>query len=304
MKEILASTADSCRTRLVRGIRRFFEASALAPPVNRAILERPIAILAIFLILSVLVMIVADFPLGVWMKSFPHQLRGTAKWISSLGTGLLILSFSGAVLIFAILAPAGKLRQSFRTGTDLVATAAAFIFLSVAGGGIVDSLLKNIIGRARPELLQTNGAFDFRPFTFHASFASFPSGHSATAGAMAMSLSLVFPRLRPILMPVGVLICLSRQWVGAHWASDTLMGWGVGIAFTLWLAHAFARRQLLFTYGSDGHLCRRERYKAVRLTLQSLLRRRSMDATKGDTAAEKLCPSKSSLSSQALETQS
>lgn len=305
MKKTLANAADSFRTRLVGGVRRFFEAPTVAAPANRALLERPIAIIAIFLALSLLVMMTADYPLGVWMKSFPEQLRGAAKWISSFGTGLLVLSFSGALLIFAILAPAHKLRKSARTGADLVATAAAFVFLSVAGGGLVDSLAKNIIGRARPELLQTNGAFYFRPFAFHADFASFPSGHSATAGAMAMSLALVFPRLRPVFMPAGVLICLSRQWVGAHWASDTLMGWGVGVAFALWLAHAFARRRLLFTYGSDGRLCPGERYKTVLMTLRALLRRRPAPAKKdGASLPATACPSQSNLASHTLEIQS
>ena len=209
MKEMLARSADTGRRRMASGLRRFF--TTPAAPANRAFLERPIVLIAIFLALSLLVMWTADYPLGVWMKSFPQQLRGTAKWISSLGTGLLVLSFSGALLIFAIFAPAQKLRKSMRRSADLIATGAAFVFLAVAGGGIVDSLAKNIIGRARPELLQTDGAFTFRPFAFHADFASFPSGHSATAGAMAMSLALVFPRLRPLFIPVGVLICLSRQ---------------------------------------------------------------------------------------------
>ncbi|NKJ04472.1 phosphatase PAP2 family protein [Rhizobium sp. SG741] len=305
MKKTLATATDTCRARCINGLRRFFAAPTLTPPANRAFLERPIVIISIFLALSLLVMITADYPLGVWMKSFPEQLRGTAKWISSFGTGLLVLSFSGALLIFAILAPAHKLRKSARTGADLVATAAAFVFLSVAGGGLVDSLAKNIIGRARPELLQTNGAFYFRPVAFHADFASFPSGHSATAGAMAMSLALVFPRLRPIFMPAGVLICLSRQWVGAHWASDTLMGWGVGIAFALWLAHAFARRRLLFTYGSDGRLCPGERYKTVLMTLRALLRRRPVTAKEEATSAPATaCPSQSNLASHTLEIRS
>ncbi|WP_245459322.1 MULTISPECIES: phosphatase PAP2 family protein [unclassified Rhizobium] len=303
MKEALEHSAKICRRRLIGGVRCFFSTPAVAPPENRAFLERPIAIVAIFLVLSLLVMVTSDYPLGVWMKSFPEQLRGMAKWISSLGTGLLVLSFSGALLIFAILAPAHKLRKSMRTGADLVATAAAFVFLAVAGGGIVASLTKNIIGRARPELLQTNGAFYFRPFAFHADFASFPSGHSATAGAMAMSLALVFPRLRPIFMPIGVLICLSRQWVGAHWASDTLMGWGVGVAFALWLAHAFARRRLLFAYDANGRLCPGEQYKAILAVLRALIRRVPMIGKKPVPAA-KDCPSQSRPASQNFEIRS
>jgi membrane-associated phospholipid phosphatase len=215
----------------------------------------------------------------------------------------LVLSFSGALLIFAILAPAHKLRKSMRTGADLIAMAAAFIFLAVAGGGIVDSLAKNIIGRARPELLETNGAFSFRPFAFHADFASFPSGHSATAGAMAMSLALVFPRLRPLFIPVGVLICLSRQWVGAHWASDTLMGWGVGVAFALWLAHAFARRRLLFSYDSNGRLCPGEQYKAILAVLRALIRRVPIIGRKA-VPTVKSCPAQGRLASRNVEIRS
>jgi len=303
MKEALEHSAKTCRRRLIGGVRCFFNTPAIAPPENRAFLERPITIIAVFLALSLLVMATSDYPLGVWMKSFPEQLRGMAKWISSLGTGLLVLSFSGTLLMFAILAPAYKLRKSMRTGADLIATAAVFVFLAVAGGGIVASLAKNIIGRARPELLQTNGAFYFRPLALHADFASFPSGHSATAGAMAMSLALVFPRLRPIFMPVGVLICLSRQWVGAHWASDTLMGWGVGVAFTLWLAHAFARRHLLFAYDSDGRLRLGEQYKAILAVRRALIRRMPLVGKKPIPAA-KTCPSQSHPARQTFEVQS
>jgi len=119
MRETLTNAAGTCRTRLVNGFRRFFEAPTLAPPANRSFLERPIAIIVIFLALSLLVMMTADYPLGVWMKSFPEQLRGAAKWISSFGTGLLVLSFSGALLIFAIFAPAGKLRRSERAPISL-----------------------------------------------------------------------------------------------------------------------------------------------------------------------------------------
>lgn len=303
IKEMLGRSADTGRRRMAGGLHCFFRTPTIKPPANRASLERPIVIIAIFLALSLLVMWTADYPLGVWMKSFPAQLRGIAKWISSLGTGLLVLSFSGALLIFAILAPAHKLRKSMRTGADLIATAAAFVFLAVAGGGIVDSLAKNMIGRARPELLDTNGAFSFRPFAFHADFASFPSGHSATAGAMAMSLALVFPRLRPIFMPVGVLICLSRQWVGAHWASDTLMGWGVGIAFALWLAHAFAQRRLLFAYDSNGRLCPGEQYKAILAVLRALIRRVPVIGRKAAPTA-KSCPQQARLSSRTLQIRS
>src|SRR5690606_31027346 len=75
-------------------------------------------------------------------------------------------------------------------------------------------------------------------------------------GAMALALALVFPRWRAGLIAIGALICISRQLVGMHWPSDTLMCWGVGIGFTYWLAHVFARRGLLFRYDEEGFLRR------------------------------------------------
>ncbi|WP_244430599.1 hypothetical protein [Rhizobium sp. CF142] len=42
--------------------------------------------------------------------------------------------------------------------------------------------------------------------------------------------------------------------IGAHWASDTMMGWAIGAAFTFWLAHQFARRQLVFRYEPERRL--------------------------------------------------
>ncbi|WP_246704122.1 phosphatase PAP2 family protein [Rhizobium sp. P38BS-XIX] len=279
------------------GIKRLFIKPTREVPANRAFLERPMLIIGIFLLLSILILTVADYPLAIWMKSFPGQLRGMAKWISGLGTGLLVLSLSGGLLMSAALVPAEKLRKTARISSKLVATSSAFIFISVAGGGLVASLLKNIIGRARPKFIQVDGVFYFRPFSFHADFASFPSGHSATAGAMAISLALVFPRLRPIVVPTGILICLSRQWVGAHWASDTFMGWGVGVAFTLWLAHAFARRELLFTYSSDGYLCLDKCYKTMLPNLGALFNaslfktmQRSVRADRARTAKPELLP--------------
>lgn len=99
------------------------------------------------------------------------------------------------------------------------------------------------------------------------------SGHSATAAAMALSLALVFPRLRALFVTAGVLICVSRQLVGMHWMSDTLTGWAVGAAFTYWLAHAFARRGLMFRYDDFGRLRpRRTQFAPTRFFRRSALR--------------------------------
>lgn len=254
LRGMSAQLSSRARKRLRAGYRRFFAGDVRVSPSRIALLERPSFILAFFLLVSLVTMAKADLALGLWMQSVPKDLHGTIEWLSALGTGQFLLLVTGVILLSRILMPLGGLCRSAIIQMNAATAITAFIFLSVAGAGISSALAKNVIGRARPELLAIDGPFYFRPLTFNSEFAAFPSGHSATAGAMAMSLALAFPALRPFVIALGVAICLSRQMIGAHWASDTIMGWAIGAAFTFWLAHQFARRQLVFKYGSDGRL--------------------------------------------------
>lgn len=253
-RHMLAVLLERGRKRFVEGVGKLVAAPVSVRPHSMRLLERPVPILVIFLLLSIFVMARIDYPIGIWMQSFPKELRGMTKWLSGLGTGQSILTVTGLILVVRIFAPLKNWSKQAMARMNAMATGAAYIFLSVAGGGLAAALSKNIIGRARPDLLPVDGDFYFRPFAFNADFASFPSGHSATAGASALSLALIFPVLRPFVIPLGVLICLSRQMVGVHWASDTLMGWAVGAAFALWLAHLFAGRGMLFAYSAEGRL--------------------------------------------------
>jgi len=57
---------------------------------------------------------------------------------------------------------------------------------------------------------------------------SFPSGHSITAFAVAISVSLFYPFLLPCLMIVALLIAASRIILGMHFLSDVLAGSVIG----------------------------------------------------------------------------
>ena len=258
------------RMRVANGLERLFAQPTVRSPANGVPFERSHTILVIYFTLSLLIMWQADSALGLWMREFPRELRGAARFITDLGEGDEILVTTGVLLILAAFIPPKGLRRRIAVGANAVTATAAFIFMAVAGGGLAAWLLKNIIGRARPGTLDIPAHLHFQPFTFDSDFAAFPSGHSATAGAMAMSLALSFPRLRSVFIPVGVLICLSRQLVGAHWPSDTLMGWAVGVSFTLWLAHTFARRRLMFFYDGDGCLRRKEGRRVLRALWDAL----------------------------------
>ena len=80
--------------------------------------------------------------------------------------------------------------------------------------------MKVMVGRARPALWETQGAWG----------ASFPSGHTlstaafATAGALCVA--QIWPRAGTLAMALGVtwtlLVALSRLVLGVHWPSDVL----------------------------------------------------------------------------------
>jgi undecaprenyl-diphosphatase len=69
---------------------------------------------------------------------------------------------------------------------------------------------------------------------------SFPSGHSITAFAVAISIGLFYPELMASLLTAAVLIAASRIILGMHFLSDVVVGSGIGIALATLAFHAFA----------------------------------------------------------------
>ena len=127
-----------------------------------------------------------------------------------------------------------------------------FTFFTVGVTGILASLIKNTIGRARPKHLDTLGHLEFDFARFEASFASFPSGHSTTFGALCMVLFLLLPRrLWPLWLVFAVLGGVSRIIVGAHYPSDVAAGLAFGGILTLLAARWLAKRGVLFIAGSS-----------------------------------------------------
>jgi membrane-associated phospholipid phosphatase len=97
-------------------------------------------------------------------------------------------------------------------------------------------VLKSLIGRRRPDV-SPDGPYRFSPLSFR--FNSLPSGHTATAFGRATSLAMESrSHLADIVLyGLATTTAFARMHIDRHWASDTVVGAGVGI-----LAARYVRR--------------------------------------------------------------
>lgn len=102
--------------------------------------------------------------------------------------------------------------------------------------GLLQIILKILIGRPRPKELLWNGADPYlaQPLGFDASFWSLPSGHTASTFVIFTWLALGLPRWRWPLLAVACVFGASRFLaVTPHYLGDVIAGAGVGAAVAL-----------------------------------------------------------------------
>ena len=111
---------------------------------------------------------------------------------------------------------------------------AALLALTIVSGWAVNSAIKALVGRPRPEIVS---------HLTEAGGLSFPSGHSFNSAVVYISIALAFAALSPrqtvrativaTAMALTLLVALSRVWLGVHYPSDAIAGWlgGAGWAF-------------------------------------------------------------------------
>ncbi len=95
---------------------------------------------------------------------------------------------------------------------------------AIASSWLVAEGSKYLFNRARPFIWDT----EIAPLIKTPSSSSFPSGHSATAAAGAMTLSFLYPSLAAPLLSCGFLVVLSRVYLGVHYPFDVLAGMVIG----------------------------------------------------------------------------
>ena len=143
-----------------------------------------------------------------------------AKWatLTPIMQAFTVAGRSGA--LWGVIAALAFPTSGFEPYNLLVPWAAVAISWTVAEGG------KYLFNRARPFISDT----EIAPLIKTPSSSSFPSGHSATAAAGAITLSAVYPSFAPALLLSGALVALSRIYLGVHYPFDVLAGLLIGTA--------------------------------------------------------------------------
>lgn len=96
---------------------------------------------------------------------------------------------------------------------------------AVATGIVLFHKVKRMVGRIRPRDIEPHC---WAHIVTHDKF-SFPSGHSTTAFAVALSLGSFYPEIMPILLVLAVNVAVSRIVIGMHYLSDVVVGSGMGV---------------------------------------------------------------------------
>ncbi|UDL87158.1 phosphatase PAP2 family protein [Mesorhizobium sp. PAMC28654] len=165
----------------------------------------------------------------------PPWLEGAMRDVTSLGSASVLVLITAAVIIYLLLVR--------RWGMAL------FMFVAVAGGQVLSSLLKVGIDRPRPELVS---------HLVTETSLSFPSGHAMLSAVTYLTLGSLAARflhgrttkiyVLSLAVLTTVLVGVSRIYLGVHWPSDVLAGWCAGFTWAMlcWLvARALQRRKVV-----------------------------------------------------------
>jgi membrane-associated phospholipid phosphatase len=155
-----------------------------------------------------------------------RKLQGTATFVRTVAT-------PGSYIIGGTMYVAGRLSKDERLadlgwhGTEALVV-----------GELLAVIIKGTMGRQRPYVQprNSNSYQLFRGFGGSDMYRSFPSGHAtsafAAAAAVSSETSRWWPETRwiigPILYTGAALTGVSRMYNNRHWASDVLVGAGIG----------------------------------------------------------------------------
>jgi membrane-associated phospholipid phosphatase len=198
------------------------------------------------------VMIVIDAPSVAVAQRMPEWLITAFDQVTDFGKSVWFLVPIALALVALALVASPALPSMSRRVLAALAVRLGFLFLAIGLPGLVFTIVKRLIGRARPLVEGSADPFIYRPLSWNVEYASLPSGHATDAFAAAMAVGALWPRTRPVMWTYAVVIALSRVVLTAHFPSDVVVGAVVGTVGALLVRDWFAARGLGFSLGPDG----------------------------------------------------
>jgi hypothetical protein len=140
-----------------------------------------------------------------------------ASVFSPLSNGGCLLGFSALLYACGEIGGSDALRKTALLSVESLAAATFFTWTG-----------KWIVGRARPNAGESSRVF--RPFSFKSGYWSMPSGHAASAFAVAATIAEQSPSavVDILAYSLAALTGLTRIHDNKHWASDVFLGSVVG----------------------------------------------------------------------------
>ena len=159
-----------------------------------------------------------DIELMNWLRAWD------APWLDTLMTWLSASGGAGTVwVLLGVFA--------FTRARDRAAAWRVMLTL-VLSYGIVDGVVKPMVGRSRPSV---NALAPKRELPPMPASLSFPSGHATSTFGAAVAVSRMWPKARALWWALAILIGYSRIYLGHHYPFDVLGGAVLGIAIAFWV---------------------------------------------------------------------
>jgi len=206
------------------------------------------AVAAVIGTLAIIVasMFLFDASASDWARHEPNWLRDMFERVTDFGlSGWFLFPLGFLLLVLATLNSPDLTRLTQGVLAALTARL-GFLFLAIGLPGLFVTIIKRLIGRARPYVGGHEDPFAYHPFIWRPEYASMPSGHATTSVAAAIAIGAIWPRTRIVMWLYAATIMISRVVVLAHHVSDVIAGALVAAVGAYLIRRWFAARQLVF----------------------------------------------------------